>query len=145
MKTEVRKEGMADTSQELERLQKLRAELESRLVAVEDEQKTVQENVKILREKAAIQELEKKVKEKQDVVASLRIKKKELEDKLEDPNKLSMSDAVLIAKVEIENKKDKLETRKEEPSKAIGKKDEKTLETDETPEEQEKKKKLKFF
>ncbi len=136
---------MTDTSQELERLQKLRAELESRLAAVDDEQKTVEENVKILREKAMIRELEKKVKEKRDIVASLRIEKKELEDKLKEPNKLSMSDAVLIAKVEIENKKDKLETLKEEPSKAIGKDHEKTLETDETPEEQEKKKKLRFF
>ncbi len=136
---------MTDTSQELERLQKLRAELESRLAAVDDEQKTVEENVKILREKAAIRELEKKVKEKRDIVASLRIEKKELEDKLKEPNKLSMSDAVLIAKVEIENKKDKLETLKEEPSKAMWKEDEKTLETDETPEEQEKKKKLRFF
>jgi hypothetical protein len=136
---------MTDTSQELERLQKLKAELESRLVAVEDEQKTVEENVKILREKVAIRELEKKAKEKRDVVVSLRIEKKELEDKLKEPNKLSMSDAVLIAKVEIENKKDKLETQEEEPSKVVGEKDEKTLETDETSEEQEKKKKLRFF
>ncbi len=119
--------------------------MESRLAAVDDEQKTVEENVKILREKAAIRELEKKMKEKRDIVASLRIEKKRLEDKLKEPNKLSMTDAVLIANVEIENEKDTLETQKEEPSKTMRKEAEKTLETDETPEEQEKKKKLRFF
>ncbi len=124
---------MADSSKdELERLQKLRTELATRLVAIEDEQKTVEENVKILREK-------------RDSFASLRIEKKELEDKLKEPNRLSMSEAILKTKEEIENKKDTLEPEKEEPSKTIEKKDEQILESDETPEEPVKKKKLGIF
>jgi len=138
---------MADTSQELERLQKLRTELESRLASVEDEHKTVEEDIRILKEKLAIQELEKKLKEKQDVLAGLRIEKNELEDKMGQPSKLSMSEALLRAKVAIENNKDMLETEKEEeePSRAILKKDEQILESAGKPEVPDKKKKLRIF
>jgi len=152
---------MTDTSQELERLQKVRTELESRLAAIEDEHKTVEEDIRVLREKAAIRELEKKMKEKGDVVAGLRIEKKELEDKMKEPNKfsekkepedkikepnkLSLSEAILKAKAEMENKKDQVEKEKEEPSSVFRKKDERIPERDEKPEEPEKKKKLGIF
>jgi len=136
---------MADSSQELERLQKLRTELESRLAAIDDEQKTVEEDVRVLREKLAIRELEEKMREKRDAVASLRIEKNELEEKLKSPKTLSMSGTLLKTKAETENKEDSLEEDKEEPSKSIGNKDEPTLESDEMPEEPEKKKKLGIF
>lgn len=136
---------MADTSQELERLQKVRTELESRLVTIEDQQKDVEEDVRLLREKVAIRELEKKIREKGEAVAGLRNEKKELEDKLKEPGKLSVSEAVLKAKAEMENEEDMLETEKEEPSRAILRKDEQKPERDETPEEPEKKKKLRIF
>jgi len=152
---------MVDKSQELERLQKVRAELESRLAAIDDEHKTAEEDLKILREKATIRELERKMKEKGDVVAGLRIEKKELEDKMKDPNKLSkkkeledktrepnklsLSEAILKAKAEMENKKDTVEEEKEEPSSVFQKKDERTPERDEKPKEPEKKKKLGIF
>jgi len=103
---------------ELEKLQKLRAELESRLAAIDEEQETAKEEAKILREKAAIRELEKKIREKQDALASLRIEKKELEDNLKAPNRLSISEAIQKTKAEIENKKDTLETEKEEAQKS---------------------------
>jgi chromosome segregation ATPase len=121
---------------ELEKLQKLRAELESRLATIDEEQETVEEESKILREKTAIRELEKKIREKQDALASLRIEKKELEDNLKAPNRLSISEAIQKTKAEIENKKDTLETEKEEGQKS---------ESDETQEEENSKKKLRFF
>ena len=43
---------MVDTSKdEMEKLQKLRTELESRLAVIENEQWTVEKNIKVLREK----------------------------------------------------------------------------------------------
>jgi len=168
---------MTDTSQELERLQKLRTELESRLAAIDDEHKTVEEDIRILREKVLIHELEKKMKEKGDAVAGLRIEKRELEDRMKNPNKfsekkepedktrepnnfsekkepedktrepkrLSLSEAILKAKEEMENKKDTVEEEKEEPSSVFRKKDEQIPESDEKKEEPEKKKKLGIF
>jgi hypothetical protein len=121
---------------ELEKLQKLRTELESRLAAIDEEQETAEEELKILREKAAIRELERKMKEKQDALASLRIEKKELEDNSKAPNRLSISEAIQKTKAEIENKKDTLETEKEEGQKS---------ESDETQEEEDSKKRLGFF
>jgi len=138
--------NMVNTSNdEMEKLQKLRTELERRLISIEEEQKTVEEETRVLREKAAIRELEKKVREKQDALASLRIKKKELEDQMKGPTKLSISEAIQKTKAEIESKKDTPETEKEEQPRVIWKKDEQTPESDESSEEQEKKKKRKFF
>jgi len=165
---------MVDTSKdEMEKLQKLRTELESRLAVIADEQRNVEENIKVLREKAAIRELEKKMREKQDALANLRIEKKELEDKMKAPNKkelkdtfnapnkLSIAEAIQKTKAEIEKNKNRLETEKEEHPKIIWKKDEQTPESTKPPEdeskesaedenkksqeEQEKKKKLRFF
>ncbi len=153
---------MVDTSKdEMEKLQKLRTELESRLAVIADEQRNVEENIKVLREKAAIRELEKMMRAKQDALANLRIEKKELEDKMKAPNKLSISEAIQKTKAEIEKNKNRLETEKEEHPKLIWKKDEQTPESTKPPEdeskesaedenkksqeEQEKKKKLRFF
>jgi len=109
---------------ELEKLQKLRAELESRLAAIDEEQETLEEESKIIREKAAIRELEKKMREKQDALANLRIEKKELEDNLKAPNKkelkdtfnapnkLSIAEVIQKTKAEIEKKKNRLETER---------------------------------
>lgn len=167
---ECEEKKMVNTSNdEMEKLQKLRTELERRLATIEEEQKTVEEETNILREKAAIRELEKKVREKQDALASLRIKKKELEDQIKAPTKLSISEAIQKTKAEIENKKNALETEKEEQPKVIWKKDEQTPESKEpqedentksaedeskesqedeskeSQEDQDKKKKLRFF
>jgi hypothetical protein len=165
---------MVDSSRdEMEKLQKLRTELESRLAAIEKEQKTVEDETRMLREKATIRELERKMREKQDALASLRIEKKELEDKMKAPNKkelvdtlktsnkLSISEAIQKTREEIEQKKNALGMEKEEPPRVIWKTDEQTPEntkpqedeskkpsedeSKESKEEQEKKKKLKFF
>ena len=150
---------------ELEKLQKLRTELESRLAVIADEQRNVEENIKVLREKAAIRELEKTMRTKQDALANLRIEKKELEDKMKAPNKkelkdtfnapnkLSIAEAIQKTKAEIEKNKNRLETEKEEHPKIIWKRDEQTPEnakpqedeSKESEEKQEKKKKLRFF
>jgi len=145
MKTSGEEKNMADSSQELERLQKLKTELESRLAAIDDEHKTVEEDVRVLREKLAIRDLEEKMREKRDLIAGLRIEKNELEEKMKNPKTLSMTEIPLKTREEIEDKEDALEEDKEEPSKSIGNKDEPTLESDETPEEPEKKKKLGIF
>jgi predicted nucleic acid-binding Zn-ribbon protein len=79
---------------ELEKLQKLRTELESRLAEIDEKRETEEENVKVLREKVAIRELEEKISAKQDSLAGLRIEKNELEDKLKAPNKNEPEDAL---------------------------------------------------
>jgi len=76
---------MVDTSKdEMEKLRKLRTELESRLAVIEDEQKAEEEEIKILREKAAIRELEESVRRRQEELAGLRFDKKRLEDETND-------------------------------------------------------------
>lgn len=122
---------------ELEKLQELRAELENKLAAIDADQKRVEESIVILREKAAIRELEKKVREKQDALAALSFKKNELEEKLKhEPKEFSMPEDVPKAKPEIQSKEDVPETEKEEEQKPV---------SEETPEEQDSKKKLRFF
>lgn len=122
---------------ELEKLQKLRAELESKLAAIDADQKSVEESIKVLREKAAIRELEKKVRERQNALASLAFEKNELEEKLKhEPKESWMPEDVPKAKEEIESKEDVLETEKEEKQEPV---------SEETSEEQDSKKKLRFF
>jgi len=142
----VRGKVMTDSSKdELEKIQKLRAELESKLAAAQRDRIALEEGMQIFREKAAVRELEKKLKEEQNALTNLRIEKKELEDQMKTPTKLSISEAIQKTKAEIENKKDTPETGKEEHSRVIWKKDEQTPESDESSEEQEKKKKRRFF
>jgi len=129
---------------ELERLQKLRAELESRLAALEDDEKTVEEDITVLREKAAVEDLKRKIKEKGDALAGLRVEKKELEDKMKEPNILSISEAIHKVRAEKEKNKQMQETEEKESSTETWKKDEEPPESEETSEEQQKKK-LRFF
>jgi hypothetical protein len=76
---------MVDTSKdEMEKLQKLRTELESRLAAIEEEKKAEEEEVKFLREKVAIRELEESVRRRQKELEGLRLEKKTLEDQTND-------------------------------------------------------------
>ena len=76
---------MVDSSKdEMEKLQKLRTELESRLAAIEEEQKTEEEEIKVLREKAAIRELEESVRRRRKELEGLRLEKKTLEDQTND-------------------------------------------------------------
>jgi hypothetical protein len=148
---------------ELEKLKKQRAELESKLTHAQRDRKALEEGMQILREKTAIRELEDKLKEEQDAVTSLRIETKELEDKTEVPNKLSILEVIKKPKAEMEDKKDTPETEKEEHSRIIWKRDDQTPiswkkdeqtpentkpqedESKESKEEQEKKKKRRFF
>lgn len=136
----------SSSKNELERLQKLRAELESRLAALEDDEKTVEEDITVLREKAAVEDLKRKIKEKGDALSSLRVEKKELEDKMKEPNFLSISEAIHKVKAEKEKEKNKemQETEEKESSTGTWKKDEEPPESEETSEEQQKKK-LRFF
>ncbi len=122
---------------ELEKLQKLRAELENKLAAIDADKKKAEESITVLREKAAVQDLERKVREKQDALAALVFEKNELEEKLKhEPKESWMPEDVPKAKEEIESKEDVLETEKEEKQEPV---------SEETPEEEESKKKLRFF
>jgi len=77
----VRGKVMSDSSKdELEKLRKLRTELESILASIEGEQKTVEEGMEILRQKVAIRELEESVRRRQEELAGLGLEKKRLED-----------------------------------------------------------------
>jgi len=78
------KEMFSASEDKLEKLRKLRTELESRLAAVEEEQKALEEETKVLRQKVAIRELEESVRRRQQELAGLRLEKKRLEDEIND-------------------------------------------------------------
>jgi hypothetical protein len=67
---------------EIERLQRIRIQMESRLARVEKEQKTLEEETKIIREKVAIQELQRTVRNMRDELAGIHKEKKELKEKV---------------------------------------------------------------
>jgi len=72
---------MADiSSSQIERLQRLRIELESRLTTIDAEQKSLEEKIKPIRQKVAIQELQEAVRKRRDELAALRLQKKRLDD-----------------------------------------------------------------
>jgi len=67
---------------EIKRLQRLRIEMENRLTSIETEQKTLEKETKIIREKAAIQELQALVRKKRaELARERRIRRAELEEK----------------------------------------------------------------
>jgi len=68
-------------NREIEPLQRLRIEMERRLTAIDEEQKTLEKETKIIKQKVAIQELQKAVRKRRDELASLRLKRAELENK----------------------------------------------------------------
>jgi hypothetical protein len=68
----------------MEKLQKLRTELESRLAVIEEEQKAEEEEIKVLRQKVAIRELEESVRRRQKELEGLRLEKKTLENQTND-------------------------------------------------------------
>jgi len=76
---------MADiSSSQIERLQRLRMELESRLAAIDAEQKSLEEKIKPIRQKVAIQELQEVVRKRRDELVDLRLQKKRLEHESND-------------------------------------------------------------
>ena len=70
---------------ELEQLQKRRTELENAWKSMEQKEKTLGENIKILEEKLAVQALEEKIKAKNAALAKLESTKSDLEKKLQAP------------------------------------------------------------
>jgi hypothetical protein len=64
-----------------ERFQELRTELENRIAVVEAEQRTLEEEVKIIRQKVAIRELLKSMMRRRDELAGLPIQRAKREDK----------------------------------------------------------------
>ena len=142
---------MTDSSkEELEKIRKLRAEFENKLANATRDRKALEEEMQILREKAAVRELEDKLREEQDAIAGLRIEKKGLENKSKSTKEFATSGIIQKPGAETKDKIDKPET--DEQTRIIWKKDEQTPENtkpleDENKEleEQEKKKKLKFF
>ncbi len=75
---------MSGTSDdELEKLRKLRTELENRLAAIDEELETLEGEIKVLRQKVAIRELEESVRRRQKELEGLRFDKKRLEEELD--------------------------------------------------------------
>ncbi len=66
-------------SSQNERFQKQKMELEAKLMAIDAEQKSLEEKIEPLRQKVAIQELQEVVRKKRDELAVLRLQKKRLE------------------------------------------------------------------
>jgi hypothetical protein len=67
-------------SSQNEWFQKRKTELEAKLVAIDAEQKSLEEKIEPMRQKVAIQELLEAVRKKRDELAVLRLQKKRLED-----------------------------------------------------------------
>jgi hypothetical protein len=66
---------------ETEKIQDLRTELENRIAVVEAEQRTLEEEVKVIRQKVAIRELLKSMRRRRDELADLPIQRAKREDK----------------------------------------------------------------
>jgi hypothetical protein len=66
---------------ETEKLQNLKTELENRIAVVEAEQRTLEEEMKPIRQKVAIRELKKSVRRRRDELAGLPIQRAKREDK----------------------------------------------------------------
>ena len=65
---------------ETEKLQNLKTELENRISVVEAEQRTLEEEMKPIRQKVAILELKKSVRRRRDELAGLPIQRAKRED-----------------------------------------------------------------
>ncbi len=152
---------------ELEKLKKQRAELESKLVAVRKNRNALEDETGVLEETVAIRELEEELKKEEDVVAKFTLKKGELKNKLKAPKEFATSGITQKsgAKINVGELEDKLKLTKEfatsvdiqkseaeakdkidkpetdEQTRIIWKKNEQTPESGETPEEKEKEKK----
>jgi len=66
---------------EIERLQKLRTELENMITVIETERKTLEEEIKPIRQKVAILELKQSVRRRRNELAGLRLQRAKSEDK----------------------------------------------------------------
>ena len=66
---------------ETEKIQDLKTELENRIAVVEAEQRTLEEEMKIIRQKVAIRELLKSMRRRRDELADLPIQRARPEDK----------------------------------------------------------------
>jgi len=66
---------------ETKKPQDLKTELENRIAVVETEQRTLEEEVKIIRQKVAIRELLKSMMRRRDELAGLPIQRAKREDK----------------------------------------------------------------
>jgi predicted nucleic acid-binding Zn-ribbon protein len=73
------------SSDELEKLRKLRTELENRLAAIDEELETLEGETEVVRQKVAIRELEESVRRRQEELAGLRFEKKRFEEELDQP------------------------------------------------------------
>jgi len=67
-------------SSKSEWFQKRKMELEAKLVTIDAEQKSLEEEIEPIRQRVAIQELTELVRKKRDELAVLRLQKKRLED-----------------------------------------------------------------
>jgi len=66
---------------ETEKFQDLKTELENRIAIVEAEQRTLEEEMKIIRQKVALRELLKSMMRRRDELAGLPIQRAKREDK----------------------------------------------------------------
>jgi chromosome segregation ATPase len=82
MITRGEEQKLANTSEKLEPLLKLRTALESRLAAIEEEKKSLEEETKIIRQRVAIKELNESLKKKQHELTALHLQRKRLEYEL---------------------------------------------------------------
>jgi hypothetical protein len=160
----------ASSKDELEKLKKLRAELESELAAKWKHRTPFEFEAEVRREKVAIQELKAELDRVNDRAAKANPERMELEDKLKSTKALATSRDIQKsgAKINVGELEDKLKSTKalatsrdiqksggetkdemdrpetDEQTRIIWKKNERKPESDETPEEKQKKKR-RFF
>ena len=131
---------------ELEELQRRKEEMLNRLEAIKQDRLALEESIHILREKNAIRELEGQMRAEQNVLSKLSFEKQELEERLNQPIKLSIINAIEQARKSREDNMNTKETEatdsdaeQEEQSEAAWKEPEEEAESDKEPEEEGKK------
>ena len=127
---------------EIEELHKKKAGLESELQSLTEQEQSLDDKVKTLEEKLAIQELNVKVKARQEAVNRFEARVKELEEKLENPQWEEATPAEWQEQPAMPEPEPEPETVEETPpQEEIGLIEPENLK----PEHQEPKRKRKFF
>lgn len=73
-------------STQLEQIHRTRAELEKELRHLEEKERNLGASIKVTEEKRAVQELEEKLKAKRAIVEQLESRKRNLENRLNEPH-----------------------------------------------------------
>lgn len=116
---------------ELVELQRRKEDLMNRLEVIRRDRSTLEEGIRILKERMAVRELEERLRAEQNALSKLSFERQELEERLNQPGKLSVLEAIEKAKTEQKHKENTVEA---EPKKQPETEETKQPEAEETKE-----------